>query len=583
MTLVVSPLMPSVAGRDSDPVHVSESLCNPVKESLNNSDDSSENNSCQCIFQNNSSQEHDCISFPSASVSHHENMPNLISNDNSFVHTSEVTLLVGDHSIAENSVFNLPKSEINSSPSVHRVNVSNDTCLVSAKELVDLSTLPRTDMNISEPISCEELQLMPTDKSESNSSEMHELNVDRRQPPVSTDGRLPPEFFAEAEQDLHEKQEWIDRDVEALREMVQREDGLNARTDTAFLLTFLRARKFDYEKAFAMVQGYYHARQINESFYTALTVRSLAPVWEQRLQTVLSRPDHHGRTVLVFRAGGGRTVLVFRAGGGRTVLVFRAGGGRMVLVFRAGGGRTVLVFRAGGGRAWNPSVLSLDEVFKAQVLLLEHVVRRPITQLKGIAAVVDCAGLGRTHAYNLTAAHIRRMVAVVQEVFPLRFKALHFINEPLMFEWMFSLVKPLLSDTIKKRLHFHGSNAQGLLDHIPVEALPSELGGSGPALDNSELVHILTEQESYFADHFCYGYTTKPRTSARGFSSRSHRRPLPRSVSVSDAGRQARLNTRHCSNTTLRPEHCTANASLRGSVTDVGSMLGSYYRRMCID
>lgn len=66
---------------------------------------------------------------------------------------------------------------------------------------------------------------------------------------------------------------------------------------------------------------------------------------------------------------------------------------------------------------WNPSSVSLDSVFKAQVLLLEHVVRRPVTQLKGITAVVDCAGLGRTHAYNLTAAHIRRMIAVVQASF----------------------------------------------------------------------------------------------------------------------------------------------------------------------
>lgn len=40
----------------------------------------------------------------------------------------------------------------------------------------------------------------------------------------------------------------------------------------------------------------------------------------------------------------------------------------------------------------------------------------------------------------------------VQEVFPLRFKALHFVHEPSIFDWVFSLVKPFLSETIKGRV-----------------------------------------------------------------------------------------------------------------------------------
>lgn len=135
--------------------------------------------------------------------------------------------------------------------------------------------------------------------------------------------------------------------------------------------------------------------------------------------------------------------------------------------------------------------------------MLEHVVRVPVTQLRGIAAVVDCSGLSMTHAYYLTPTHIRRMISVVQvsreeeksyssfdifhtfnascrmfsvglyilichkcimitnhilykpfvqEVFPLRFKALHFVHEPSIFDWVFSLVKPFLSETIKGRV-----------------------------------------------------------------------------------------------------------------------------------
>lgn len=64
--------------------------------------------------------------------------------------------------------------------------------------------------------------------------------------------------------------------------------------------------------------------------------------------------------------------------------------------------------------SWLPEVCGLDEVFRSQVLILEHVVRVPVTQLRGVAAVVDCAGLSMTHAYYLTPTHIRRMISVIQ-------------------------------------------------------------------------------------------------------------------------------------------------------------------------
>lgn len=53
----------------------------------------------------------------------------------------------------------------------------------------------------------------------------------------------------------------------------------------------------------------------------------------------------------------------------------------------------------------------------------------------------------------------------VQEVFPLRFKALHFVHEPSIFDWVFSLVKPFLSETIKGRVSIL---AVLLLDYVSI-------------------------------------------------------------------------------------------------------------------
>ncbi|KAB7501350.1 Alpha-tocopherol transfer protein-like, partial [Armadillidium nasatum] len=234
-------------------------------------------------------------------------------------------------------------------------------------------------------------------------------------------GELPDIFKIEAELDLHEKREWINRDVEALRDMVVSEQGLNGRTDKPFLLAFLRARKFDYEKALTMIRGYYMSQKQNRDLYTNLLPSSLCHVWPLNMQTVLPKPDKKGRTVLIFFT-----------------------------------------------EAWDPEKVSLDDIFRAQVLILEHIVRLPITQLKGVAAIVDCKGLSFNQVSYFSTAHIKRMVSLIQEIFPLRFKALHFVNEPSVFDWVFSLVKPFLSETIKGRV---SANLYFLIHHMFIDSL----------------------------------------------------------------------------------------------------------------
>lgn len=63
-----------------------------------------------------------------------------------------------------------------------------------------------------------------------------------------------------AYEELNEKPEWRMRDIEAVRDLCLNTPGLNSCLDDAFLVRFLRARKFEYDGTVELICNYYKQR-----------------------------------------------------------------------------------------------------------------------------------------------------------------------------------------------------------------------------------------------------------------------------------------------------------------------------------
>lgn len=63
--------------------------------------------------------------------------------------------------------------------------------------------------------------------------------------------------------------------------------GLNACLDDGFLLRFLRARKFDYDKAFMLLVQYYSVRALNIELFTNFVPSAVQHVFENNFQVAL--------------------------------------------------------------------------------------------------------------------------------------------------------------------------------------------------------------------------------------------------------------------------------------------------------
>jgi len=274
------------------------------------------------------------------------------------------------------------------------------------------------------------------------------------------DTPLSPEWVQRAQEELQEKAEWRDRDIQALRDLVEAEENLVCSSTDEFLLKFLRAKKFDYEKSFKMVQRYCAMRSRSPQNFSK-SIPSLAKdILDSQLQTVLPHRDAQARRVMIFRAG-----------------------------------------------KWDTTTTSPEDIFSTNFMCLELMAKEQKTQISGIVALIDMEDFGWDHMMQLSVDYIRNVVSLVQNSFPIRFREIHIINESYLFDMTYALVKPFLSEKIKNRIRFHGSDLQGLHKNISPSILPRDYGGEQEPFDNIRLKEALENMEDYFKELKSFGYT----------------------------------------------------------------------------
>uniref|UniRef100_T1IUL4 CRAL-TRIO domain-containing protein n=1 Tax=Strigamia maritima TaxID=126957 RepID=T1IUL4_STRMM len=267
-------------------------------------------------------------------------------------------------------------------------------------------------------------------------------------------------FLNKAEQDLHEKPEWRDRDIQSLRDLILDERELNCRTDDAFLLRFLRARKFDINRAFQLLKNYYKIRLQNPQIYLNYRPSALTNVFAHNLQTILPDRDHFGRKIFISNLG-----------------------------------------------KWTPELCSLDDYERGNTMCLEMAIEEEETQINGFVCILDMKGFTIHQATHCRPADLKRAVSLIQKCFPGRMKAIHIVNENIFFNMLFFIAKPFMSNKMRKRIHFHGNDMTSMHRHICVDILPHEFGGGKPPMDNSEFVRQMLAKDDEFYANMKYGYS----------------------------------------------------------------------------
>ena len=253
---------------------------------------------------------------------------------------------------------------------------------------------------------------------------------------------LSPKVLAKAVEELNEPEDNVERlrAIDELREAfkVANPNIKLKREDDAFILRFLRARKFNQEKALKMITNYH------------VQTSSWPEVFDK-----VRNPELMKQTLDV--------------------------GVVLPLKGKAKDGSTVVIGRPGIGE--NPDIINL---YASIFVTMEKMVEDEETQVHGVTVIQDLAYYSMDYVRQSTPGMQRRFIAVVQDSLPLRVKSLNATNEPKIFDIVYAIAAPFMKEKIKKRYRLHGKDFSGLYEIIDKSVLPPMFAGTGPELDPEE-------------------------------------------------------------------------------------------------
>ncbi|KAF6212779.1 hypothetical protein GE061_010488 [Apolygus lucorum] len=237
--------------------------------------------------------------------------------------------------------------------------------------------------------------------------------------------------------------------LKSLHELVRSNSNPDIKcTEDEFLSRFLFARKMNVEESYVLLCNYFAYRKRNPELFHNLTTND--PLIKQALYDgfpgVLPNKDRKGRTILVFFCNN-----------------------------------------------WEDNNYSLEVIYRSLILSLESLLTEVHNQANGFVVIVDWTDVSLRQVTSLANKTLKLMIEGLQDCFPARFKGIHFVNQPWYIDPVITLLKAFLKEKTKKKIYVHGNNMSTLHEHIPVDVLPSELGGEGLPYSPTVWAHSLTQ------------------------------------------------------------------------------------------
>ncbi|KAL3287324.1 hypothetical protein HHI36_001799 [Cryptolaemus montrouzieri] len=220
--------------------------------------------------------------------------------------------------------------------------------------------------------------------------------------------QLPDAEKKKALDELREDDNIRTQSLDQMREWIQKHPNIKkCRTDAAFLLRFLRTKKFSVPQACEMLERY-------------LTIRQLYPQWFTKLD-----PEDPELAEII--------------NAGYLVPLLEKDNGRMVLFSAAG--------------KFDPHKFTSAHMVKVHSMVTEALMDDEVNQINGYTYINDESGFQMAHISLWSLTDVRNILRCIQNTTPMRHKANHFLNISSSAIKLIEFAISLLNENLKQDLY----------------------------------------------------------------------------------------------------------------------------------
>jgi len=247
--------------------------------------------------------------------------------------------------------------------------------------------------------------------------------------------KVSPELKKRAIEELNEPEtdEEIHAAIDQLKVGYSEEKfGKLTRDDDYFLIRFLRAKKYRYQKALTCLENYHKIRkdftQIFDKIRNPVLMKS---IFDRNLLYMLNGKAADGAAVMMYRPG-----LLDKD-------------------------------------------IDMYSIMAYSVMSIEKLLEDESVQICGLRSLEDLDNFNLSLMFKINLSDLAKMNKIWMEAMPLRFKAAHLINEGKVYDAIMAVMKPFMKQKILDRVKVHGSNYTSIHEFVDPAILPPYLGGTG--------------------------------------------------------------------------------------------------------
>lgn len=113
-------------------------------------------------------------------------------------------------------------------------------------------------------------------------------------------------------------------------------------------------------------------------------------------------------------------------------------------------GRRVMIVHC--GKIWDTKKVTSEQMFRLFYLVHVAALVEENTQIRGVVVIMDFDGLGMSQVRALTPSWSKRLLTFIQDAMPIRLKEVHIVNQPFIFNMVWTLFKPFVKDKLSRRV-----------------------------------------------------------------------------------------------------------------------------------